>query len=235
MKTFASIALGLLAATALSACGSKTGQTAANQTANTTANAAGTTASADPYADAEQNMDSKMMAAVGSDAGQTWAVKMIEHHQGAVDMARIGLKQGLRPDVAKMAQETIDKNSADIASIRALLKAGAADPKSADLYRPAMMDMKQKMVAATGADASELIMREMLEHHTGAVAMSDVALKAGVSGALRSQIERTRANNQKDSKMVEAMLAGKPMANGDHNADMSDMNMSGDMNGMNQM
>lgn len=235
------IALGLMAMAALAACGSKTEQPVANDTAGVTANAAEATASADPYADAEKTMDESMMAATGTDAGQAWATKMIAHHQGAVDMARVALKQHLKPDVATMAQEQIGKQDADIASIRKLVKAGPADPRSGDLYRPAMMDMKQKMMAATGADGSELFLRKMLAHHRGAVAMSDVALKTGVSGALRSQIEKTRSDNQQDSAMVEAMLSGKTMAHGpDRSGDMSGMNMSGnmsdmDMNGTNHM
>ncbi|MES2136344.1 MAG: DUF305 domain-containing protein [Pseudomonadota bacterium] len=202
----------LMAATALAACGS--GQNANNNAGEVTANSdmnASASSAANPFADAEKDMNDKMMAAIGSDTGQSWARKMIEHHQGAIDMSRIVLGQNPSGDVAKMAQEAIDKQTKDIADIRKLLKEGAPDQKSADLYRPAMMDMQQHMMAATGADASEVYMRKMLEHHKGAVAMSDVALKNGVSGALRAQIQKTRADNQKDAATVEAMLSGKSM------------------------
>lgn len=202
----------LMATTALAACSS--GQNANNNAGEVTANAdmnASASSAANPFADAEKDMNDKMMAAVGSDAGQNWARKMIEHHQGAIDMSRIVLGQNPSADVAKMAQEAIDKQTKDIADIRKLLKEGAPDQKSADLYRPAMMDMQQHMMAAKGADASETYMRKMLEHHKGAVAMSDVAVRNGVSGALRAQIQKTRAENQKDAATVEAMLSGKSM------------------------
>ena len=74
-----------------------------------------------------------------------------------------------------------------------------------------MMDMHQKMMAASGSDVSQTYMRKMLEHHKGAVAMSDVALANGVTGTLRSQIQKTRADQQKEIAMVEAMLRGEPM------------------------
>ena len=137
---------------------------------------------------------------------------MIAHHQGAIDMSQVVLAQNPKPDVAMMARETIDKQQKDIENIRKLLKNGAPDQKSADLYQPTMMDMDQKMQAAKGADVSETFMRKMLEHHKGAVAMSDVALAHGVIGALRAQIEKTRDDNRKDAAMVEAMLRAESMS-----------------------
>lgn len=162
-----------------------------------------------PFAQSEMKMSEQMMAAVGTDAGDNWAKKMIEHHQGAIDMSQIVLQQNPKPDVAKMAQETIEKQQKDIEDIRKLVKQGTPDQKSAELYRPAMMDMHQKMMAANGADVSETFMRKMLEHHKGAVTMSDVALENGVSGALREQVQKTKDDNQKEAAMTEAMLAGK--------------------------
>ena len=180
--------------------------------AATDTNAAATAQTSTPFADAERKMSDAMMAAVGSDAGDSWAKKMIAHHQGAIDMSQAVLDQNPKPDVAQMARDAIGKQQKDIDDIRKLLKNGAPDQKSADLYRPAMMDMQQKMRAATGADASETYMRKMLEHHKGAVAMSDVALKSGVSGALREQVQKTRDDNKKDAEMTEAMLRGESMS-----------------------
>jgi uncharacterized protein (DUF305 family) len=55
-------------------------------------------------------------------------------------------------------------------------------------------------------------MRKMVEHHKGAVAMSDVALANGVTGTMREQVRKTRSENDKDAMMVEAMLRGEPMS-----------------------
>lgn len=162
-----------------------------------------------PFASAEMQMNDKMMTAVGTDVGDSWAKKIIEHHQGAIDMSEIVLQQNPTPDVATMARETIEKQRKDIEDIRKLLKDGAPNPQSAELYRPAMMDMHRKMMAAKGADVSETFMRKMLEHHRGGVAMSDIALQNEIGGALRQQVQKTREDQQKDAKMIEAMLAGQ--------------------------
>ena len=229
MKRYAQFGLCLLAAAALAACGSGKNTAGNDQMASSSTDVnAGAEAGGDPFADAERTMNDKMMAAVGSDAGQTWALKMIEHHQGAIDMSKIVLGQQPTADVANMAREDIGKQTKDAGSIRKLLTGGAPDPKSAELYRPAMMDMQQAMTAAHGATVSETYLRKMLAHHKGAVAMSDAALKHGVRGAMKAQIDKTKAENQKDAAMVEAMLSGQPMNMSD---DMNGM----DMNGMNRM
>lgn len=164
-----------------------------------------------PFAQTEMDMNRKMMAAVGSSAGDNWTAKMIEHHQGAVDMSRIVLDQNPSADVAKLARETIEKQSKEIEELRKLRQQGSPDQQSAELYRPAMMSMHQAMMSAKGADVSETYLRKMLEHHKGAVAMSDVALANGVTRELRTKVQKTRSEQQKEAAMIEAMLRGEPM------------------------
>lgn len=165
-----------------------------------------------PFAKSEMEMSEKMMTAVGANIGDNWVRKMIEHHQGAVDMSRIVLQQHPSADAAKMAQNTIDKQTKEIAELRKLLQPGGSDQQSARVYSPAMMSMHEAMMGAKGRDVSETFLRKMLEHHKGAIAMSDVALKNGVSGELRAEVEKTRADQIKESKMVQAMLRGEPMS-----------------------
>lgn len=164
-----------------------------------------------PFAESEMKMDQAMTAAVGSSAADNWVRKMIEHHRGAVDMSRIALAGGVTGDVAKMAQTTIDKQGKEITELQRLIATEAPDPASAELYRPASMTMHSAMMGAKGADLSETYLRKMLAHHQGAVAMSDVALAKGAKGAVRAQVEKTKADQQMEVAMVEAMLRGEPM------------------------
>ena len=164
-----------------------------------------------PFAQSEMAMDQAMMAAVGVNAADSWVRKMIEHHRGAIEMSRIVLAQNPTAESAKMANTTIDKQGKEIAELEKFIAAGAPDPASAELYRPAAMQMHGAMMAATGADVSETYLRKMLEHHRGAVAMSDIALANGATGPIRMQVEKTRADQQMEITMVEAMLRGEPM------------------------
>lgn len=165
-----------------------------------------------PFAQSDMQMNERMMAAVGTDIGDSWVRKMIEHHQGAIDMSRVALQQNVRPDPAEMARMTIEKQGKEIEDLRKLLKEGSPNPQSSELYRPAMSQMHNAMMAAKGADVSETFLRKMLEHHRGAVAMSDIALRNGVSGTVRQQIQKTRDDQQKEVRMVEAMLRGETMS-----------------------
>jgi len=207
-------------ALSIAACGPADQRADADQSAvGTTKEDVAMAESGGPFDQAEKKMEQQMMAAIGSDAGQSWAVKMIAHHQGAIDMSQIMLQQNPEADVAKMAREAIEKNKKDTADIRKLVKEGAPDQASADLYQPAMMEMKQQMMGASGRNVSETFMRKMLAHHNGAVAMSDVALANGVTGAVRSQVQKTRNENMKDAKMTESMLRGEPMKEPSKKAD----------------
>ena len=165
-----------------------------------------------PFAQSEMQMNERMMAAVGTDVGDSWVRKMIEHHQGAVEMSQIVLQQNPRADVAEMARMTIEKQGKEIEDLRRLVKQGSLNPQSAELYRTSMTQMHNAMMAAKGADVSETFLRKMLEHHRGGVRMSDVALQNGVSGVLRQQVQKTRDDQAKETKMVEAMLRGEAMS-----------------------
>lgn len=205
-KTLLSMSALALVST-LAACGTQD-QPANNVAAENDMNAM--MADAGPFAESEMRMNDAMMTAVGVNAGDSWVRKMIAHHKGAVEMSRQVLTMNPGAHVAEMANSIIDKQTREIAALERLVAQGNPDPASAELYRPAMEQMHNAMMAATGADLSETFHRKMLEHHKGAVALSDIALANGVTGAIRTQIEKTRADQQKEVEMVETMLRGAP-------------------------
>ena len=157
----------------------------------------------------ESRMGDQMMAAVGSSIGDNWVRKMIVHHQGAIDMSQVVLGQRLTVEAEQMAKLTIEKQGREIEGLRKLIDNGKPDQKSASLYDPAMIQMQHAMMAAGGSTFSETYLRKMLAHHEGAVAMSDIALKNGVTGTVKAQIERTKADQQKEVEMVSSMI-GNP-------------------------
>ena len=167
-------------------------------------------ADAGPFANVEMRMNDAMMAAVGVDAGDSWVRKMIEHHKGAVDMSRLVLTMNPSAHVAQMANGIIEKQTKEIAALQKLVAQGTPAAASAEIYRPAMGQMHNAMMAVSGADLSETFHRKMLEHHKGAIALSDAALANGVSGAIRTQVEKTRADQQREVETIEAMLSGEP-------------------------
>ena len=85
---------------------------------------------ANPFGPVEQTMHQQMMAASGSNISETWARKMIAHHQGAVDMSEVLIRQGGNPQVVAMARKTAEDQRGEIAHLEAMLR-GEAMPAAA--------------------------------------------------------------------------------------------------------
>lgn len=217
MKYGFSLLLAGAALSTLTACSGGAGndQNAAANTMMTPADKDANMAANDatnPFAQVEQRMDQQMMAAVGSNAGDTWVRKMILHHQGAIDMSKVMLEQNPSADVAMMARDAITKQTKEVSDLQKFLQKGAPDPKSAEIYRSVEMEMKQAMMQAKGATVSETFMKKMLAHHNGGAELADLALdKGGVTGALRTQVEKTHEGQHQDADMTEAMIGGASM------------------------
>ena len=79
-----------------------------------------------------------------------------------------------------------------------------ADPNNP--FAQAEEQMHQAMMAAVGADPSETWIRKMIEHHRGAVAMSDIVLAQSPTPEVRAEAEKTRTEQQREISRLEAML-----------------------------
>jgi uncharacterized protein (DUF305 family) len=65
--------------------------------------------------DAHKKMMEDMMAMKSTgDPDKDFAMMMVPHHQGAIDMAEVQLKYGKDPQLKKMAQEIIDAQKKEI-------------------------------------------------------------------------------------------------------------------------
>jgi len=59
----------------------------------------------------------------GAAFDKMWLQMMVEHHQGAIDMAQDELRDGDNPDVKKMAQSIITAQRGEIATMKGMLAA----------------------------------------------------------------------------------------------------------------
>ena len=92
-------------------------------------------------------------------------------------------------------------NHGNMAGMNHSMPATAANP-----YGPAEMQMHQKMMAAQGADASETWTRKMIEHHRGAVEMSQIVMRNGATPAVRREAMKTIASQNREIAALNAML-----------------------------
>lgn len=80
----------------------------------------------------------------------------------------------------------------------------AADPNNP--FAEAEAQMHQAMMAAVGADPSETWIRKMIEHHRGAVTMSEIVLAQNPTPEVRAQAEKTKTDQLREIGKLEAML-----------------------------
>lgn len=159
-----------------------------------------------PFAAAEIRMDDAMTKATGVDAGDSWVRKMIAHHQGAIAIAEQALAMNADAHVMAMARAMIADETHELSDLQQLVRQGAPNRTSADLYQPALDKMHQAMMAGSGSSLSQTYHLKMLEQHKGAVALSDVALANGVTGGLKEAVEKVRAHHLEQVRLIEAML-----------------------------
>ena len=62
-----------------------------------------------------------LVAATGTDASRLFLEGMILHHEGAVAMAQMVLESGKNPEVARLAQQIIASQTAEIAAMQGML------------------------------------------------------------------------------------------------------------------
>ena len=73
-------------------------------------------------------------------------------------------------------------------------------------YGQAEMDMHQKMMAAKQGDPSEMWTRKMIEHHSGAITMSRVAVRDAKDAETRQMAQMTITKQEKDIAELQAWL-----------------------------
>ena len=82
-------------------------------------NKAGPTPGDRAFAASEAEMHEKMAAASRQTVDQAYIAKMIAHHEGAVAMAEVALRDSRDPDIRRMAQIVIDTQTREIAEMKA--------------------------------------------------------------------------------------------------------------------
>ncbi len=199
----------LTASTLLAACDRSPSPPAGNGSATNAGREqdSGDAAMANPFASDERVMSEAMMKAVGADISDTWVKMMIEHHRGAIAMSRTVLTQSPTAEVRKMAEAIIAKQTAESVKLTAMLSDRPSDPASMEPYHAAMTAMDNEMMAAKGANVSEVYLRKMLAHHKGALALSEIVLARSSDPKVKEAAATVKADQTKEVHDTEAILA----------------------------
>lgn len=154
------------------------------------------------------DMHGAMASAVGADVSDTWLKKMIEHHKGAIAMAEAALAAGGGdPQILAMAKHVAEVQRKEVEEMEGLVRKDAApDPASARPYAAAEKQMHDGMSAAQGSDPGQTFVRQMIPHHEGAIAMSQVVLAEGRDERVAAIARRIVADQGKEIAELKAMV-----------------------------
>jgi uncharacterized protein (DUF305 family) len=154
-------------------------------------------------------LHNKMMSAMAGpavvysgNADADFAMLMIPHHQGAIDMAKVEAKYGQVAAIRGLAQRIAGSQQGEIDQMAAWRRTHAEIAPTADptiqkaAYAAANDRMMNGMMGGSMAhsgDADLDFVTLMIPHHQGAIDMANVELKYGRDEELRALAEKTLA------------------------------------------
>jgi uncharacterized protein (DUF305 family) len=117
---------------------------------------------------------------------ETFLAAMIEHHEGAVDMAELALEGAEREEIREMAQEIIDAQEAEIDQMQAWLDEWFDGGHDDHGITHEEMGMDMDMDEFREAEPFDLaFIDEMIVHHEGAIDMARAILETTERDELR--------------------------------------------------
>ena len=166
------------------------------------------------------NMDKGMMSAMNAsmskmhsmnmtgDFDTDWANMMIEHHQGAIDMARVELSQGKDEKLKSKAQEIINKQKEEQDRLRDIvknLKPSNMKMGEGELQKSmaTMMDQMKSMEMTGDADKDFAMM--MIHHHEHGIEMAKKEVANGMNADLKKIAQKSIPDQQKDISEMKSM------------------------------
>jgi uncharacterized protein (DUF305 family) len=133
---------------------------------------------------------------------------MVEHHRGALAMARTVLGKSDDADIRRMAQMTVDMQTKEIAELEAWLTAkGGHSAGDVNPFAEAERKMHGAMMGAMGSDAGQSWARKMRAHHQGGIEVSEAVLASTSDAGIREMARKTIDMQRKDIVELDRWLA----------------------------
>ncbi|WP_201618246.1 DUF305 domain-containing protein [Psychrobacter urativorans] len=168
------------------------------------------------YTESMTTMHDEMMVGMNyNDPDTAFAQGMLGHHIGAVDMSEIELKYGTDAEMRKLAQEIIDAQQSEIATMKTWLANNPdVDTPTADTkamqqaYADGMDAMHDDMMLGIADPIPDMAFaRGMLPHHVGAVDMAEVQLKYGKDPEMRKLAQEIIDAQQPEIEQMQSWIA----------------------------
>lgn len=148
----------------------------------------------------------------GNSIDQHFIEQMIPHHEGAIDMAKLGLQKAKHPEVKNLAEEIIKAQTSEISNMTSWYKDwfGKNVSKGGGMMGGGMMSGsgmhmggQEDMTALQNApDFDKAFIEEMIPHHQLAIMMANM-LASGTNRPEMQQLAKNIISSQ--SKEIQQM------------------------------
>lgn len=138
---------------------------------------------------------------------------MIQHHQGAIEMAQMALDKAQNPTIKKMAKKMVNAQQKEITEFKKIRdKSYANKPEAVNMDFPGMMDsMKgmdmEKLEKSSAQDFDINFINMMIPHHQGAISMAQDALKNASNKKIKEMAQNIIKNQGKEVTKLEKIRA----------------------------
>ena len=139
-----------------------------------------------------------------------FAEMMIPHHQQAIEMSDLALKNSTNPEVLALAQQIKDAQSPEIEQMKSW---GASSMAHMGHMMDGMLSDEEMsdLAAATGSRFDKLFLEGMIKHHEGAIDMAEMVIdskKSEVAALAKAIIEAQRKEISKMKELLSALGNG---------------------------
>lgn len=141
----------------------------------------------------------EMVMEEGEYSDRAFIDSMVPHHQGAVDMAEVALKNGEHEEIKNLAEDIVSAQEAEIEDLRGIKREefGTSEiPSGMSQEEMDAMGMSDTKELADKRPFDRAFIDAMMPHHRSAIAMAEVALKESdnpqVKGIARDIVDAQR-------------------------------------------
>ncbi|WAB80460.1 DUF305 domain-containing protein [Microcella daejeonensis] len=135
---------------------------------------------------------------------------MIPHHEGAIEMSDVLLdKSGVDPDVSQLAERIKAAQAPEIEQMEAWLDdwgMGSMGGMGHGGMDGMGADDEAELEAASGAEAGEVFLEQMIVHHEGAIDMAEDVLDDGEHPGVRDLAESIIESQAEEIELMRSML-----------------------------
>jgi uncharacterized protein (DUF305 family) len=129
---------------------------------------------------------------------------MIEHHQGAIDMAEMALEQVDREEVRTLAEAIIAAQTAEIAQLQSWRSEWYPDLAPTEGMA---MEMGEMTISEDESlPIEQRFITAMISHHEGAINMADMALEQAEHEEIRTLAEAIIADQEAEIEQMQSWL-----------------------------